>query len=199
MNSLALNSNFYSKLSATFMLLVLTYISSTAFAGTTNSKSSATPAKLEQAIFAAGCFWKVQYVFSKVPGVVKTRVGYTGGKPASPSYEQVCTDKTGHAEAVLVEYDPAKVSYHQLLEIFWTNHDPTTLNRQGPDHGTQYRSVVFYTNPKQMKEATKFKQELNQAHKFKTPIVTSIEPAGKFYDAEEYHQNYYAKHGQACF
>src|SRR5215471_849403 len=100
-------------------------------------------AKVEKAFFAAGCFWKTQYVFSKVPGVTRTRVGYSGGSPASPTYEQVCTDKTGHAEVALVEYDPTKTSYQKLLEVFFANHDPTTLNRQGPDFGKQYRSAIF--------------------------------------------------------
>jgi len=155
--------------------------------------------KLDRAMFAAGCFWKTQYVFSKVPGVVKTQVGFTGGTAPNPSYEQVCTNKTGHAETVLVEYDPSKTTYRKLLEAFWMNHDPTTTNRQGPDFGTQYRSVVFYTTPEQKKEATEYKAELEKSHKFNAPIVTAIEPAGQFYQAEEYHQNYYAKHGAVCF
>lgn len=154
---------------------------------------------LQRAMFAAGCFWKTQYIFSKVPGVVSTRVGYSGGSISHPTYEQVCTDKTGHAETVLVEYDPTKTSYHKLLEVFWAKHDPTTLNRQGPDTGTQYRSVIFYTTPEQKQEAIRYKQELEQAHRFRAPIVTEIKPAGDFYPAEDYHQDYYAKHGAVCF
>ena len=200
MRQIDLNSSLVSKLSISLLAAALLFLLGIrgSFAET-SQKTAGNNTKLEQAVFAAGCFWKVQYVFSKAAGVAKTRVGYTGGKSGNPSYEQVCTDKTGHAEAVLVEYDPAKTSYHKLLEVFWANHDPTTVNRQGPDHGTQYRSVVFYTTKEQMKEAVKYKQELNQSRKFKAPIVTAIEPAGKFYDAEEYHQNYYAKHGNSCF
>lgn len=155
--------------------------------------------KTERAIFAAGCFWKVQYVFSKVPGVVGTRVGYSGGHLANPSYEQVCTDKTGHAEVVLVEYDPVKTSYQQLLEAFFASHDPTTLNRQGPDTGTQYRSAIFYTTPDQRDLAMIYKRQLEASRRFHSPIVTSIEAAGPFYDAEEYHQDYYKKHGAVCY
>lgn len=154
---------------------------------------------VERAMFAAGCFWKVQYIFSKVPGVVRTRVGYSGGNVAKPSYNQVCTNTTGHAETVLVEYDPTKTTYRKLLEAFWKNHDPTTVNRQGPDVGLQYRSVVFYTTPEQKAEAFKYEKELEQSHQFRDPIVTKIEPAAPFYDAEEYHQNYYEKHGAVCF
>lgn len=157
------------------------------------------PQKLERAVFALGCFWKSQHVFSKVPGVVRTRVGYSGGKPANPSYEQVCTHTTGHAEVVEVEFDPKKVSYEQLLKIFWSNHDPTTLNRQGVDIGDQYRSAVFYTTPEQLLEAIKVRKELTDAHKYMRPIVTDIKPAGPFYPAEDYHQDYFKKHGAACF
>ncbi len=163
-----------------------------------SAKSSAGP-KLERAMFAAGCFWKVQYVFSKARGVSRTRVGYSGGGPANPTYEQVCTDKTGHAEVVLVEYDPAKTSYQKLLEVFFANHDPTTLNRQGPDFGEQYRSAIFYMTPQQRELALAYKQQLQQSHRFRAPIVTVIEAASPFYDAEEYHQDYYAKHGAVCF
>jgi peptide-methionine (S)-S-oxide reductase len=155
--------------------------------------------KLEQAYFAAGCFWKVQYVFSKVPGVVRTEAGYTGGHLPDPTYKDVCSDETGHAETVLVEYDPERVSYRKLLQVFWESHDPTTVNRQGPDTGTQYRSVIFYTTPEQKAEALSYKKELEASHRFNRPIVTEIEPAEKFYQAEEYHQNYYEKHGQVCY
>lgn len=167
-----------------------------------NSKDASTRpnyAKLQTAYFAAGCFWKTQYIFSKVPGVVSTRVGYTGGSTANPDYHLVCTDKTGHAETVKVMFDPDKVSYHRLLEVFFGNHNPTTINRQGPDVGTQYRSVIFYTNPQQQKEATEYKAELDKSHKFPSPIVTQIVPASQFYDAEEYHQDYFLKHGAVCY
>jgi methionine-S-sulfoxide reductase len=155
-------------------------------------------AKLDRAIFGMGCFWKTQYVFSKVPGVVKTTVGYSGGNLPNPSYEQVCTHATGHVETVLVEFDPNKTSYHKLLEVFWKSHDPTTIDRQGPDMGSNYRSVVFYTSDEQKKEALQFKQELEKSHQFGAPIVTAIEPAKPFYPAEEYHQNYFVKHGEVC-
>lgn len=153
---------------------------------------------VEHAYFAAGCFWKVQYIFSKVPGVIRTRAGYTGGSVPDPTYKKVCSDNTGHAETVQVDYDPNKVSYRKLLETFWANHDPTTPNRQGPDVGSQYRSGVFYANEAQKKEATEFLAELEKSRKFKAPIVTKLEPATKFYDAEEYHQDYFKKHGVSC-
>lgn len=156
------------------------------------------PAKLERALFSEGCFWKVQSVFSKVPGVVKTTVGYCGGKVANPSYKMVCTDKTGHAETCLVEFDPTKTTYRKLLETFFASHDPTTLNSQGPDFGTQYRSVIFYTSPEQEKEAIQMKEQLSKEHKFGAPIVTEITAAKPFYSAEDYHQNYFEKHGMVC-
>jgi methionine-S-sulfoxide reductase len=154
--------------------------------------------KVEKAYFAAGCFWKVQYVFSKVPGVLRTKVGYTGGTLVNPTYEQVCSHTTGHAEAVEVEYDPAKTSFRKLLEVFFAKHDPTTKNRQGPDVGDQYRSAIFYVNDEQKKEALAYEAELTRAKKFNNPIVTLVVPATKFYVGEEYHQNYQVKHGQAC-
>lgn len=155
--------------------------------------------KNERALFSAGCFWKVQYVFSKVPGVVKTRVGYCGGNLKDPSYEQVCTDKTGHAETVEVIYDPSKTSYEKLLKVFFDKHDPTTLNRQGPDIGTQYRSMIFYATPAQKMAALKYIDELERTKKFYAPISTKVEAAGTFFSAEEYHQDYYKKHGNVCF
>jgi peptide-methionine (S)-S-oxide reductase len=154
--------------------------------------------KLERAMFGMGCFWKSQFVFSKVPGVVKTTVGYCGGALANPTYEQVCTHGTGHVETVLVEYDPNKTSYQKLLTIFFKSHDPTTLNRQGPDVGNNYRSVIFYTTPEQQKEAVQYKDQLEKLHQFDSRIVTAIEPAKSFYPAEGYHQNYYLKHGATC-
>jgi peptide methionine sulfoxide reductase msrA/msrB len=151
--------------------------------------------KTETATFAAGCFWGVEYAFRQVSGVLKTTVGYTGGDVKDPTYEQVCTHKTGHAEAVQVEFDPAKVSYEKLLEIFWSIHDPTTVNRQDPDVGSNYRSVVFYNSPEQEKAAKDLKMELERSGKFKRPIVTEIAPAREFYKAEDYHQQYYEKRG----
>ena len=149
--------------------------------------------KTEKATFAAGCFWGVEKVFAAMPGVVSTQVGYTGGKVKNPSYELVCTGVTGHAEAIEVTYDPAKISYETLLEFFWKYHDPTTLNQQGNDHGTQYRSAVFYHTPEQKKAVEKSKEILEKAGIFKKPIVTQIEPAAEFYRAEEYHQQYLKK------
>jgi peptide-methionine (S)-S-oxide reductase len=149
----------------------------------------------ETATFAAGCFWGVEATFRQTPGVLSTRVGYTGGKTASPTYEDVCTDRTGHAEAVEVTYDPAKVSYDDLLKIFWENHDPTTLNRQGPDVGTQYRSAIFYQNEAQHAAAIASRDALEAQHKFRRPIVTQIVPAEPFHPAEEYHQRYLEKRG----
>jgi peptide-methionine (S)-S-oxide reductase len=150
---------------------------------------------METATFAAGCFWGVEAAFRQVEGVVSTRVGYTGGTIANPTYEQVCSGKTGHAEAVEVEYDPSQVSYEQLLNVFWENHDPTTLNRQGPDVGAQYRSAVFFSNPEQETAARASRDKLQQSGKYKRPIVTEITPVSEFYKAEEYHQQYFEKRG----
>ena len=150
------------------------------------------------AAFAAGCFWGSQGTFEKVPGVLTTTVGYMGGKLEHPTYEDVCTDKTGHAETVQVEYDPKKVTYQQLLDIFWANHDPTTPNQQGPDFGTQYRSVVFYYTPQQEAEAKAAEAKLTAEHRFTRPIVTQIVPAMTFWKAEDYHQHYDDKHGVTC-
>jgi peptide-methionine (S)-S-oxide reductase len=147
----------------------------------------------EKATFAAGCFWGVEQYFRQIPGVVDAAAGYTGGSKPEPTYQEVCTDRTGHAEALEITFDPARVSYEQLLEHFWKMHDPTTLNRQGPDVGTQYRSAVFYHSPQQKATAEAAKQRL-QAN-FKRPIVTEIVPAAPFYRAEEYHQRYLEKRG----
>lgn len=152
--------------------------------------------KFENATFAAGCFWGVEASFRSVEGVVATSVGYTGGRLINPTYKDVCTDKTGHAEAVEVIYDPSKVSFESLLEVFWKIHDPTTLNRQGPDIGAQYRSAVFYHNTKQHVIAQQSMEKLRQTGKFDKPIVTRIIPASKFYKAEEYHQKYLEKQGK---
>lgn len=151
---------------------------------------------MEKATFGAGCFWGVEAAFRGLKGVVSTSVGYTGGHFESPTYEDVCSHTTGHAEAVEVIYDPATVSYEALLKLFWENHDPTTLNRQGPDVGTQYRSVIFYHTPEQKAAAMASKNELQDSGKHTRPIVTQIVPASKFYHAEEYHQQYLEKRGQ---
>lgn len=153
---------------------------------------------MQRALFAAGCFWGVEEAFREVKGVVRTEVGYTGGQTKSPSYEEVCSDRTGHAEAVLVEFDPNEISYSELLEIFWTCHDPTTLNRQGVDVGTQYRSAIFYDDEGQRDAAERSKRQLEQSGRFVSPIVTEIVPAGTFWPAEEYHQKYHLKHGGGC-
>ncbi len=149
----------------------------------------------EKATFGAGCFWGVEEAFRHLPGVVDTAVGFMGGTLANPTYEDVCTGRTGHAEVVEVTYDPAQVSYQDLLDLFWSIHDPTTPNRQGPDVGTQYRSVIFYHTPEQEAAARASKQEVERSGGFRRPIVTAIEPAGTFWRAEEYHQQYLAKRG----
>ena len=153
-----------------------------------------TPVNLK-ATFGAGCFWHVEDLLSKTLGVKSTAVGYTGGSIPHPTYENVCTDRTGHAEAVEVDYDPEIVSFEDLLDIFWQNHNPTTLNRQGPDRGTQYRSAVFYHNPEQQEAAEASKRRLEGSNRYSRPIVTAIVPATSFYRAEEYHQKYFKKHG----
>jgi peptide-methionine (S)-S-oxide reductase len=150
----------------------------------------------QRAIFAAGCFWGVEEAFREMPGVVSTAVGYIGGATKDPTYEQVCTDRTGHAEAVLVEYDPTRVAYDDLLERFWKIHDPTQVNRQGPDFGTQYRTAIFYTSDEQRAAAEASKEQLSASGKHRRPIATEIVPAPEFYRAEEYHQQYFAKRGQ---
>ena len=151
----------------------------------------------EKATFGAGCFWGVEETFRRLPGVISTAAGYAGGTKDNPSYEDVCSDETGHAEVVQVEFDPSQISYDQLLDVFWANHNPTTMNRQGPDVGTQYRSVIFYHTPQQKAAAEKSKEKLAAIGKFNRPIVTQIEPAPKFWRAEEYHQQYLAKRGQS--
>ncbi len=148
-----------------------------------------------KATFGAGCFWHVEDLFRKTKGVTSTKAGYTGGNLTNPTYEEVCTDKTGHAEAVEVEYDPNEISYDELLEIFWNNHDPTSLNRQGPDIGIQYRSSIFFHDDSQKQTAQKTKQKLDSSGKFSKSIVTEIVPSPEFYKAEDYHQKYFQKHG----
>lgn len=148
-----------------------------------------------KATFGAGCFWHVEDLLNKTKGIKSTHVGYIGGQLPDPTYEEVCTDQTGHAEAVEVEFDPNEISYEELLDVFWNNHNPTTLNRQGPDVGHQYRSAIFVHNEEQKKIAEKSKQDLEKSGKFENPIVTEIVPAPIFYKAEEYHQKYFKKHG----
>lgn len=151
--------------------------------------------QIEKATFGAGCFWGVEAAFRQIPGVVATSAGYEGGTTDNPSYRDVCSHTTGHAEVVQVEYDPARVSYDDLLAVFWDEHDPTQLNRQGPDIGDQYRSVVFYHTPEQQATATASRDRLAQSGKYRRPIVTVIEPAATFYRAEDYHQQYLEKRG----
>ena len=145
------------------------------------------------AIFGAGCFWGVEVAFGRVKGVTSTSVGYSGGTTKNPTYEQVCTGKTGHAEVVWVEFDPSSVSYEELLNVFWGCHDPTTLNRQGPDIGTQYRSAIFFQDSQQ--EAAAIQSKEKNAGRFPSPIVTEITAASKYYIAEDYHQKYLEKRG----
>lgn len=154
--------------------------------------------RTETATFAAGCFWGVEEVFRKIKGVVYTRVGYTGGKTKDPTYEDVCSDRTGHAEAIEIFYDPSKVTYAELLDAFWKMHDPTTPNRQGPDIGTQYRSAIFYHDKAGRDAAVASKEKLEKSGAFRSPIVTQILHAGEFYPAEEYHQQYHEKRGGSC-
>lgn len=150
---------------------------------------------MSKATFAAGCFWGVEAAFRKVEGVVSTEVGYMGGQLDDPGYEQVCTGRTGHAEVVRLEFDPQRVTYDELLEVFWGLHDPTTPNRQGPDIGTQYRSAIFTHGPEQEAAARASKERLQAEGRFGAAIVTEVTPAGPFYRAEDYHQQYFEQHG----
>ena len=153
----------------------------------------------EIATFGAGCFWGVEAAFRRVPGVLDAVSGYAGGHTENPSYRDVCTDRTGHAEVVQVTFDPAKVSYEQLLDVFWKIHDPTQVNRQGPDFGTQYRTAIFYHSPEQEAAARRSKQALEASGRFRHSIATEITPAGPFWRAEEYHQRYLEKRGaESC-
>ena len=152
---------------------------------------------MEKATFGAGCFWGVQTTFDRISGVMETTVGYEGGKLENPTYRDVCTGRTGHAEALEITFDPTRVSYQQLLDVFFSSHDPTQLNRQGPDHGEQYRSVIFYHSAEQQQAAVATVARLNAEHKFSCPIVTQIVPAQTFWVAEEYHQKYLEKRGVA--
>lgn len=153
---------------------------------------------MEQAFFAAGCFWGVEQAFMKVPGVVATEVGYSGGTTESPTYKEVCGGGTGHKEVVKVSFDPKKVSYDDLLDVFWNVHDPTSWDRQGADHGEQYRSVIFYTNKQQEEKAKQAKQKQDESGAFQGPIVTEILPVTTFCKAEEYHQKYLQKNNRTC-
>ena len=150
---------------------------------------------METAVFGAGCFWGVESFFREVPGVADAVSGYAGGSVANPTYRQVCSGSTGHSEVVQVTYDPAKVSYDRLLDVYFANHDPTTMDRQGPDVGSQYRSVIFAKTPEQENQAKHKIEQLTQAKRFKRPIVTAVEPFRNFYRAEEYHQRYFEKNG----
>jgi len=152
---------------------------------------------MEKATFGAGCFWGVEATFRSIPGVVSTLVGYCGGKTDNPTYQDVCTDTTGHAEVVEITFDPAQLPYEQLLETFWKLHDPTTPNRQGPDVGSQYRSVIFFYSPAQEAAARAARERLDKSGKFRNPVVTQIIPAAPFYKAEDYHQRYLEKRGLA--
>ena len=152
--------------------------------------------KLEKATFGNGCFWCTEAVFLQLEGVHKAVSGYSGGKRKNPSYREVSKGRSGHAEVVQLDYDPEKISFEKLLEVFWKTHDPTTLNRQGADVGTQYRSVIFYHNEEQLKLATKYKKKLDDAGVFIDPIVTEISPFEAFYPAEDYHQDFYARNGR---
>lgn len=153
---------------------------------------------MEKATFAAGCFWGVEETFRQVPGVLETAVGFMGGTTERPSYRDVCTGRTGHAEVVDLAFDPSRVSYARLLDVFWASHDPTTKDRQGPDVGTQYRSAIFTHSPAQAAEARASKERLEAEARFRRPIVTEIAPAGPFWRAEEYHQRYLEKRGEAA-
>jgi peptide-methionine (S)-S-oxide reductase len=150
----------------------------------------------EKATFGAGCFWGVEATFRQITGVTNVTAGYAGGTKDNPTYEDVCTDETGHAEVDEVEFDPSHVSYDLLLDVFWSNHNPTSLNRQGPDVGTQYRSVIFYHSPEQKSAAETSKETINKSGRFRQPVVTQIEPPQRFWRAEEYHQRYLEKRGQ---
>lgn len=153
---------------------------------------------VERATFAAGCFWGVEEVFRRLPGVFKTTVGYTGGMMENPTYDDVCTGNTGHAETVEIEFDPLQISYAKLLTVFWKIHNPTTRDRQGPDIGNQYRSAIFFHTSEQEREAQASKHELESSRIYEHPIVTEIIPASVFYPAEEYHQKYIEKHGDGA-
>lgn len=165
----------------------------------THMSSESMPDGVQLATFGSGCFWCTEAIFLNVQGVLKVQSGYSGGKVENPTYRQVCTGTTGHAEVVQITYDPAVISFDELLEIFWKTHDPTTLNRQGADVGTQYRSVIFYHNEEQKTLAQHYKEKLNEEGAYNNPVVTEITPFESFYVAEDYHQNYYNLNGNAPY
>jgi peptide-methionine (S)-S-oxide reductase len=156
-------------------------------------------ASSEVATLAGGCFWCIEAIFRELEGVEKVIPGYTGGTTVNPTYQEVCTDRTGHAEAIQVTFNPAKISYREILEIFFSVHDPTTLNQQGPDRGTQYRSAIFYHDERQQAIATELVEELNGAHLWNKPIVTQIAPLDRFYPAEDYHLEYFSRHPEQAY
>lgn len=162
-------------------------------------KAMTTSSNLQLATFGSGCFWCTEAIFLNVDGVTKVESGYSGGKVKNPTYKEICSGLTGHAEVIQLTYDPSKISYDELLEIFWMTHDPTTLNRQGADEGTQYRSVIFYHNDEQKKLAQTYLKKLEQEKVFDSPIVTEISPLSVFYKAEDYHQNYYNLNSSAPY
>ena len=185
--------------------IIVTFLAAVTLAGGCDNQQRDNPGRgpmnetdHSEAVFAAGCFWGVEATFRKVEGVVDATVGYTGGTVASPTYKQVCTTNTGHAEAVRVVFDPSVVSYERLLEVFWACHNPTTVNRQGPDVGTQYRSAIFFRDADQQKTARASREAMQKSGKFSDDIVTEITEAGVFYRAEEYHQRYLEKRGKAA-
>ncbi|MFW0715801.1 peptide-methionine (S)-S-oxide reductase MsrA [Pedobacter sp. N23S346] len=163
------------------------------------SQANAQAKKTEKATFGMGCFWCTEAIFQRLKGVTAVKSGYEGGALANPTYEEVCTGNTGHAEVLQVTYNPMEISYDELLEVFWKSHDPTTLNRQGADTGTQYRSVIFYHTPQQKALADKYKAELNKTNAYGKKVVTAIEAAKPFYVAESYHQNYFNKNGNESY
>jgi peptide-methionine (S)-S-oxide reductase len=188
-----------SPLSSTSATTAVAGVSATSNPGSGTSAATTTEGNsiMEKATFGAGCFWGVEATFRNVKGVTATRVGYLGGTMKNPTYRDVCSGRTGHAEVVEVTYDPEQVSYDDLLKVFWENHDPTQLNRQGPDHGTQYRSAIFFHSPEQEAAAHASKQRLDDAHRHRRPIATEVTPTSDFYEAEDYHQQYLEKRGMA--
>lgn len=189
----------------TFLIAAITFVGLTSCAQKDNKETkkmneknmsnNTTNATTDTATFGTGCFWCTEAIFQQLDGVIKVTSGYSGGQIKNPTYKEVCSGNTGHAECLNIVYDPAKISFDELLEVFWQTHDPTTLNRQGNDVGTQYRSVIFYHNDEQKAKAEKYKSELNKSGAFDDAIVTTLEPSTTFYPAEDYHQNYYNNNG----
>jgi peptide-methionine (S)-S-oxide reductase len=166
---------------------------------TTTKKMSNDTSSIQQITFGAGCFWCVEAVFQNLEGVLKVESGYSGGTIKNPSYREVCTGATGHAEVCQITYDPKKISFEDLLQVFWKTHDPTTLNRQGADAGTQYRSVIFYHTQEQKEKAELYKKKMNEEKAYDNPVITEISPYTTFYKAEDYHQNYYNQNGEESY